>query len=84
MSARSPVLLRTTPPTVTDDASTGVYAGLQWLDTVTRRLYACSSAAVGAAVWTAVGAALAGWAWTEHAFEIVDPISFVTSNGTLV
>ena len=47
------------PPTVADDSSAGYTTNDTWVDTVTNLAYMCVDAAVGAAVWTLLGAALA-------------------------
>jgi len=45
-------------PLVTDDAGDGYRIGWIWVDTAARAVYMLADAAVGAAVWRHVGAAL--------------------------
>ncbi len=49
----SSCVIATSDPTVTDDSSKGAYVGQRWLHGTSE--FICTSAAVGAAVWTAVG-----------------------------
>ncbi len=49
----SSCVIATSDPTVTDDSSKGAYVGQRWLHGTSE--WICTSAAVGAAVWTAVG-----------------------------
>jgi hypothetical protein len=45
-------------PTVLDDSASGYFAGYTWANTVTSTVFYCVSAAVGAAVWVALGASV--------------------------
>jgi hypothetical protein len=48
----------TADPTVLDDSVSGYFAGYTWANTVTSTVFYCVSAAVGAAVWVALGASV--------------------------
>lgn len=50
----------TADPTVNDDANDGYSAGSQWINTSTGDRFSCTSATVGAAVWTQISADLSG------------------------
>ena len=58
MANLTPPRLQTRAPLVTDDSTAGVWLGMVWIDTVAKKAYVAVSIAVGAAVWTALGAAL--------------------------
>lgn len=47
--------IATVDPSVNDDSSQGYVVGSSWLNTVTKELWICISAGVGAAVWQNVG-----------------------------
>lgn len=53
----------TTAPTVTSDSASGYEVGSRWVNTTTSIEYLCMSAAVGAAVWAGVDAALIQMDW---------------------
>jgi hypothetical protein len=48
-----------TNPTVSDDATKGYSPGYTWANSATNTVYYCISAAIGAAVWVALGASFA-------------------------
>ena len=47
-------LAATTVPTATDDSAAGFGVGSQWLDTVGDKIWFCTDATAGAAVWKGV------------------------------
>ncbi len=49
-----PTYFAETNPTVNDDIDAGFNSGIYWLNSVTKKLYLCESAAEGAAVWTLI------------------------------
>ena len=42
----------TLDPSVADDSDSGYSAGSHWLNTISKRLYICTDASVGAAIWS--------------------------------
>lgn len=49
----------TVDPTVNDDSADGFSAGSSWFNSSTQTFWQCASAAVGAALWIALGASAA-------------------------
>ena len=47
-------LTATTAPTITDDSAAGYGVGSCWLDTVAGKIWFCTDATAGAAVWKGV------------------------------
>jgi hypothetical protein len=56
-----------TDPTVNDDTADGYRAGSEWINTLTGDRFSCTSAALGAAIWTPISADLS--ALSNMAYE---------------
>jgi small basic protein len=89
MANLTPPRLQTRAPLVTDDSTQGAWRGLVWIDTVANKAYIAVSVAVGAAVWTVMGAAtlvLASSKPYDSSFvlsEISNPVLVTSSNGVI-
>jgi len=70
-----------TDPTVTDDVTRGYAIGSTWTNSVTSTVFYCTSGAVNAAVWVALGAVAAGVFKTTGYFG-VDSIGAVMTYGS--
>lgn len=58
----------TTDPTVSDDSADGYTAGSEWINTTSGDRFSCTSAALGAAIWTPISADLS--ALGNMAYEV--------------
>ena len=89
MANLTPPRLQTRAPNVTDDSSTGAWRGMIWIDTALNQAYIAVSVAVGAAVWTVMGAAslliVSSKPYDNAAVLslLTDPVLAVSSNGTI-
>ena len=77
-------------PTAADDSTAGYFAGYTWANNVTNTVYYCVSAAVGAAVWVALGVSVALGYSTSGCFGVdnlgrnISYGSFATQAGSIV
>jgi hypothetical protein len=78
-----PLIVMTTAPTVSDDASAGYFVGQEWQNTTTGLRYACNSVAIGAAVWNLVAVG-ANPTFTSISASTSAGLLLKNSNGTTV
>jgi hypothetical protein len=81
----TPPVQKTAAPTTSDDSTRGYSVGMMWVDTVGKKAYVLVSAAVGAAVWTAVGAAMSFTsAGPYDSVSVLSSSAWARAAGTLV
>jgi hypothetical protein len=86
----APSIKKSAAPTTTDDSSKGYLVGATWVDTVARKVYVLMDSTVSAAIWIALGGAVAFTAdsptnYQWDGFDLgVNPITFASSTGSFV
>jgi hypothetical protein len=76
-----PQVVKTTNPSVTDDASQGFFSGYTWANSSTKIVYYCISSALGAAVWVQLGLSLS-LAYTTTSYFGTDNLGNTSGYGT--
>ncbi len=72
----------TTDPAASDDVTRGYALGSTWTNSVTSTVFYCTSGAVNAAVWVALGAATTVGVYQTTGYFGVDSIGAVMTYGS--